>query len=80
LELKALTNQYGIGCKKIDAFIVDGSIYKVLFKIHGIGLPLNLKINELLKLVHKMSKTCSSQAILRIFGKGMRKKFRYHRR
>jgi hypothetical protein len=30
----------------------------------GFGLPLNLKINEFLKLVHKMSKTCSLQGVL----------------
>lgn len=59
-----MTNKYGIGGKKIEPFIVDESIDRIGSGFMGFGLPLNLKINEFLNLVYKMSKTCSSQGVL----------------
>ncbi len=59
-----MKNQYGIGGKKIEALIVDESIIKTGSEFMGFGLTLNLKINEFLKLVYKMSKTCSLQCVL----------------
>ncbi len=70
LESKALNNQYGIGGKKIEALIVDESIIKIGSEFMGFGLTLNLKINEFLKLVHNMSKTCSLQGVIASLVKG----------
>ncbi len=53
-----------MGDKEIESFIVDESINKIGSKFMGFGLPLNLKINEFLKIVHKMSKGCSLQDVL----------------
>ena len=64
---------------KNEAFIVDDSINKIGYKIHGIWVAIEPKDNEFLKLVHKMSRTSPLQCFYCIFGKGIRETSSFHR-